>query len=141
MSDAKKPLLTIQDLITSSGKYPERANSKELTQEVKHNMELLLAAVNPFLAELGITSIKVSSGFRPAAVNAATPGSAKKSLHMVGKAVDLVDTGDALDKRIQSHPELLEKYGLWLESPASTPNWAHVDIGTRADRKIRIFQP
>ena len=142
MSDAaKKPLLTIQDLITSSGKYPERAKSKELTDEVRQNMQLLLAAVNPFLEALGITSVKVSSGFRPSAVNAATPGSAKRSLHMIGKAVDLEDPNNSLDKKIEAHPELLEKFGLWLESPKATPSWAHLDIGTRTARKIRIFLP
>lgn len=137
----ERAYLHLSDLITSSGKYPDRANHPELTPEVISNLEQLLKQVTALLNDLGVDHVEVSSGFRPSTVNANIPNAAKKSLHMIGKAVDLADPTNSLDKLIESHPELLEKHGLWLESPLATPSWAHLDIGTRSARKIRIFIP
>lgn len=116
-------------------KYPQDYNNNIL-----ENAKTLLKKVNALLADLGIISCTVSSGWRPATVNSAV-GGAKKSLHMEGKAIDLRDgTGD-LDKAIEAKPELLAKHGLWLEDPSATKGWCHLDIGTRSDRPIRIFKP
>jgi hypothetical protein len=134
-------MLTLDDWITSSGSHPERASDSELTDEVMANAQRLLDAVNPFLDELGITPPPVSSGFRPSTVNAALPNSAKRSLHMTGLAIDLRDKNNELDRIVVANSALLTKYGLWLESPASTPGWTHLDLGTRSDRPVRIFQP
>lgn len=132
-------MLTRNDIITASGKYPERLKHPELTTEVIKNIDTLIIKVNAFLQDLGITNIKVSSGFRPSEVNAGTKGAAKKSYHMIGMAVDLEDPHGDLDKLIKSKPELLDKYELWLENPDSTPTWTHLDIGTRSKRPVRIF--
>lgn len=133
---------TLNDYITSSGKYPERANSADLTEEVKSSANVLLSTVDQFLTELGYTeTLKISSGFRPAAVNAATAGAAKRSLHQSGRAIDIEDPDGKLDEAIKARPELLDKYGLWLEDPSFTPGWAHLDMGTRSARPIRIFIP
>ena len=134
---------TLEDWVTSSGKYPDRAKSMELTQEVKVNAGLLLELVNQLLAELGLdpSTLRISSGFRPSSVNSAIPNAAKKSLHMTGLAVDIEDPDNELDKLIASRPELLDKYGLWLEHSDSTPKWTHLDKGVRTQRKIRIFHP
>jgi hypothetical protein len=137
----KKFVLTLNDLLTSSGKYPKRVEHVECTEEVIANATVLLEKVNALLTELNITNVKVSSGFRPSDVNGAIPNAAKKSLHMTGKAIDLDDKDGAIDKAISEKPELLKKHGLWLESPDNTPNWCHLDNGTRTDRPIRIFKP
>lgn len=139
-------MITYENYITANGKYKERLKNQELTQEVKDNALKLLKKVNDLLAELGITDVKVSSGFRPSSVNASTPGSAKKSLHMECKAVDLIDDGmQSLGKLILSKPELLEKHGLWLEDLGYTKgrntNWVHLDMGNRSARKVRVFKP
>lgn len=135
--------LTLNSLITSSDKYPERAKSLELTKEVLENGEELVRRVNLLLAELEVDSSKVSSGFRPSLINQNIPNAAKKSLHMTCMAVDLVDDKDqTLAKLVASKPELLKKYNLWLEHPDNTKGWVHLDISkTRADRPIRIFRP
>lgn len=133
--------LNLDDLITSSGRYPSRRTSSDLTQEVRINLERLLPLVNALLLDLGVTQAKVSSGFRPAAVNAKIPGAAKKSLHMRGLAVDLTDPEGTLAKLLLAKPNLLDKYGLWLENPTHTPGWMHLDLGTRAARPLRIFNP
>lgn len=135
-------MITLNDWVTSSGKYPERAKSEDLTDEVKVNATSFLAVLNNFLQELTPdVDYSVSSGFRPSSVNSKIPNAAKKSLHMTGLAIDLVDADGELDKLIQSKPELLDKYGLWLEHPDKTIGWCHIDKGIRTQRKIRIFHP
>lgn len=134
-------IITLEDYITASGKYKDRLQSEELTDEVKENAIQLLNKVNQLLKELGITSCTVSSGFRPSAVNANIKGAAKKSLHMVGKAVDIADVNNEIGKKILTRPDLLKKYSLWLEDITCTKTWCHLDIGTRKDRELRIFKP
>lgn len=133
-------MLSLNDWITSSNKYPDRAKSSELTDDVKKNAQKLIDAVNGLLTELNFSAPKVSSGFRPSSVNAGV-GGAKKSYHMTGLAVDIVDQDGKLDEAIKNKSELLEKYHLWLESPDKTPGWSHLDMGIRTNRKIRIFLP
>jgi uncharacterized protein YcbK (DUF882 family) len=135
--------ITRNDVITASGSYPERLKSKELTQEVTDNIDKLIIPVNNLLAELGIKSVKISSGFRPSAINAAVANAAKKSAHQSGEAVDIIDDkGQSLAKKITL--KLLEKYDLYMEDPAYTigknTNWVH--LSTRKTRSgKRIFIP
>lgn len=135
-------MITLHNYITANHKYQSRLQSPELTQEVKDNATKLLKAVNSLLIELGIdvTGVEVSSGFRPSSINGAI-GGAKKSLHMRGLAVDLVDYNGHLCRLIEKNYDLLAKYGLWMEHPESTKGWCHLDLGSRADRRIRIFKP
>lgn len=145
------PLLTVEDVITASGTYPERLDSPDLTPDVRKNIQRLLSKVLPFLRELGVSEVKLSSGFRPASSNSSA-GGAKKSLHMSGFAIDIIDDDDqTLAKKIREQAEqlgsddLLHKYGLWMEHEDHTKgkytNWVHVDIGTRREREVRIFIP
>jgi hypothetical protein len=134
-------MIDLEDYITASGRYPERLNSDELTKAVKDNAVVLLNKVNQLLQELKIFDVKVSSGFRPSAVNAKVKGAAKKSLHMSGRAVDIYDPKHEIIQKIMARPDLLKKYDLWLEDPAATPQWAHLDNGTRTERALRIFKP
>lgn len=143
-----------KDYLTASGSYPDRATHKELTDEYKANSLKLLEKVNQLLADLGLgdKTHKVSSGFRPSAVNAATAGAAKKSLHTTCLAIDIIDDKDqSLARRIlkleqESKDGFLVKYGLWLEHPDYTKgkysNWCHLDLSTtRTPRKVRVFIP
>lgn len=137
----EKEIIDLENYITGSGKYKDRLQSNELTKEVKDNAVVLLNKVNRLLKKLGITSAKVSSGFRPSAVNAATKGSAKRSLHMIGKAVDIEDPKHELYKKIEEKPELLKEEGLWMEHKDNAPTWCHLDDSTsRTDRPVRIFR-
>jgi hypothetical protein len=133
-------MLKQYDVVTSSGKYKNRLLSKELTDEVLKNIDKLCLAINAAFAEIGIAAPKVSSGFRTAAANGAA-GGAKKSLHMQGLACDFEDVDGKLDAALSARPEILRKHGLFLEDPAATPSWSHVDLGQRADRPSRIFKP
>lgn len=118
----------------------------EFTPEILANAKKLLAQVNALLKELGIKKGDVTSGWRPAAINSQTQNAAKKSYHMLGLAVDLLDNKNQdLANLVGSRPDLLKKYNLWLEDPKSTKgkntNWVHLDIGVRADRPSRVFIP
>lgn len=142
--------INYNNYITASGKYPERLKNTELNQKVIDNSKILLKKVNALLLELGLENrvFDISSGFRPSSVNKATAGSAKKSLHMLGMAIDIVDDKkQTLAKLIMSRPDLLKKHGLWLEHPNSTigknTNWVHLDMDStiRKDRPSRVFIP
>lgn len=134
-------MITLTDYITASGKYPERLKSNELTEEVKANAVDLLNDVNKLLDEVGIPNRKVSSGFRPSNVNAGIKGAAKRSLHMTGKAIDLSDPDGQIAKKIAARPDLMRKYGIFLESPSHTKGWCHLDKANRSDRPNRQFIP
>lgn len=149
----EKEIISLDDLITSSNSYPERAKSSELTEELKENGASLLEKVNALLNDLGIEDVKVSSGFRPSGVNASIANAAKASLHQRCRAIDILDDKEqSLAKAIQKDAEenkensLLKKHGLWLEHPDSTKgkftNWCHLDdSNTRKDRPVRVFKP
>lgn len=127
-------MITLNDAITASGKYNDRLTNPECTDEVKTNLNELLIKVNSLLDELDLKDIRVSSGFRPSEVNAALANSAKKSHHVTGNAIDLLDNGGKLDELFSENIPMLEKHGLYLESPKSTIGWSHLqDIPTHSN--------
>jgi hypothetical protein len=100
----------------------------EYTPELQKNAIALVAAINAFMSDLGWEgSLKVSSGWRPAIINANTPGAAKKSKHQTCNACDLVDDkAQTLGFLVSKNHELLKKHGLFLENIASTRGWVHL---------------
>jgi len=141
-SKVEKQVITPKDyLMGRDSQYPQ-----ELTQEILDNIIILLEKVNAILWELKITKASVSSGWRPAAINSQVTNAAKKSLHMTGKAIDILDDkNQSLANKILTQPDLLKKYNLWLEDPACTKgkvtNWVHLDFGSRSERPLRMFKP
>lgn len=120
----------------------DKTHISELTPEIYNNVDDLLDKVNALLRDLEWPSpVYVSSGWRPAAVNASIPNSAKKSHHMIGKAIDIKDPKGELARAILNRPELLTKHSLWIEDPNFTKGWVHLDTGTRSKRPIQIFKP
>lgn len=128
-------------LITLEMYYMERDKQfpQELTDELRWNAASTVDRVNQLLEAFG-QDRGVNSGWRPAAVNAATPNAAKKSKHTTCQACDLEDKDGRLDAWCLSNPEALERIGLWQEDPRSTPNWCHVQIIPPASGK-RVFIP
>lgn len=127
--------LTLDDLITSSGQYPKRTESDELTDEVRANLIDLHARIVLLLAELDM-SPSITSGWRTKEAN-----KGRGRYHPLGKAVDLNDPSGAVKFKLIMNPELLAKYGLWMEHYAATPGWCHLDTGERKERPVRIFYP
>jgi hypothetical protein len=143
-----EPAITLDDWITSSGKYPERATNPELTYEIRSAAMGLVDKVNALFRELDLPKPKVSSGFRPSAVNATISGAAKRSGHLRGLAIDFADKDGSLDSILQSDSaqEVLARLGMWQEHPSKTEGWAHVDYIVRAEMnrpgcKPRQFMP
>lgn len=119
--------ITVKDVLTASGRYPQRETHPECTQEVKDNAQIMCDKVNACLDEIGYTGKRdVSSGFRPANVNASTKGAAAKSHHLIANAVDLFDPKGEIDQLCMDNQDILAKHGLFLEHPESTPNWCHL---------------
>jgi hypothetical protein len=139
MQNVKEIISLSQYLMGREVQYKDEYN-----QLVMDNAKELLIKVNNLLNDLGVTSAPVSSGWRPPSLNATIKNAAKRSLHMSGKAVDILDDKDqTLAKLILSKPELLKKYDLWIEDETKTvgknTNWVHLDIGVRQDRLVRKF--
>jgi len=111
----------------------------ELTDELRTNAASTVDRVNQLLEAFG-EDRKVNSGWRPAVVNAATPNAAKRSKHMTCQACDLADYTGSLDAWCVNNLEALERIGLWLEHPDSTPSWCHVQIIPPKSNN-RVFRP
>lgn len=139
----EKEIITLQNYLTANGRYKDRENHSELTDEYKSNARKLLDKVNALLYELKIKEADVTSGFRPNNVNSQIANAAKKSNHTICAAVDILDDyGQNLAKKITL--ALLEKYDLYMESPDHTKgkntNWVHLQIVKTKSGK-RIFIP
>lgn len=139
------PKLTFKDVLTSSGRYPDREKHPECTYEVILNAQKTIAQVNKLLDRIGAfhrnAAPSISSGFRPSDVNAATQKAATCSAHLTGEAVDLVDKDGYISKCIRaSGTDLLTQYDLYMEDESSTPGWCHLTIRPPKSGK-RIFKP
>jgi hypothetical protein len=118
----------------------------EWINTVQDNAKVLLQRVNAFLNEITLRDAYiVTSGFRPSYINKQVKNAAKASNHMRGKAVDILDDKEqTLGNFCLNHLDLLEKYGLWLESPKFTigqhTNWVHLQSEAPGSGN-RVFIP
>jgi len=101
----------------------------------------LILAINPHTNSL--VSGETNGGFRP--MNC--PVGAPASKHKMARAVDVYDPGNRLDDWLTTFDSedgkrnsMLEKYGLWRESPDDTETWLHLqDLPPKSGR--RTFRP
>lgn len=128
-------------MITLSDYYMgrDRRFPDELTDEKRSNAEEMVEKANELLQRFGETR-KVNSGWRPASINQATVGAAKKSKHMECLAIDLEDKDGTLDEWCMENLEVLQEIGLWLEHPDSTDGWCHLQIIAPRSGN-RVFKP
>lgn len=117
----------------------DRQYYAELTPELRANARETIRRVNLLLQRAGMAR-KVTSGWRPAAVNATVPGAAKGSKHINCIAIDLEDRDGRLDAWCMAHLEVLEEIGLWLEHPDATPDWCHLQTLPPGSGN-RVFEP
>jgi hypothetical protein len=123
-----------------------------LGHDLLHNAGITVEAANKLLvlAKLAGVTLEtsprtgsiVSSGWRPPAVNEATPGAAPRSKHLSCQAVDLYDPDGDLDDWLMTDDgqHVMQDLGLWLEHPAATKTWCHVQtVPPRSGR--RVFYP
>lgn len=113
--------------------------AKDYTPEISANIDSLLIALNKFRA-IYDKPMTVSSGWRPASLNAKVPGAAKKSNHIIGLACDFKDSDGALDAYCLANQDVLKECGLYLEHPDNTPGWCHLQsISPKSGN--RTFKP
>jgi hypothetical protein len=133
-------------MLTLSGYLMNRATEYPVSVEMLGNANSLLNRVEALLYDLGIEcdDEDIASGYRPGKYNVLAGGSTN-SAHKLCLAVDLHETSERqISSRITE--ALLEKHGLYMESPKSTVKvvdgktyyWCHLQ--TRPTRK-RIFIP
>jgi len=103
-----------------------RDKDHPLTKELEDNLTKLLEAVNKLRKAYG-KPMFVSSGYRPAAFNKAA-GGAKRSSHMSCQAVDFKDADREISKWCLANMDKLKEWRLYLEDPAYTPTWCHLQI-------------
>lgn len=140
-------MITIEQyLMGRESIYPD-----EYTPEIKANAEMTVSKVNALLEWLkgeGLPLEKnkqgslVNSGWRPPQINGQTKNAAPKSKHMTGQACDLYDPEGDIDAMLMSGigQAKLAEIGLWMENPAATKGWSHVQtIPPRSGQ--RTFYP
>lgn len=123
-----------------------------LGTDLLHNAQITIECANKLLALAKTAGVSleasprtgsiVSSGWRPPAINAATPGAAMRSHHLACRAVDLFDPDGDLDDWLMTDggQRALQDIGLWMEHPAATKGWAHLQ--TKPPRSgRRVFYP
>jgi hypothetical protein len=83
----------------------------------------------------------ISSGAR-CTVHNRKIGGARGSAHTLGKAADIKALKDSDYRRdlLTFLTARLDKYNLWMEDPAFTPSWIHIDCKVRLGTP-RIFKP
>ena len=108
--------------------------------EMKSNATQLLTRVNRFLQVFGQFR-RVRWGYVPSAeANAARPNPSLRSKHLTAQAVDLEDPEGDLDQFVMDNQQLLEKCGLWVQHPAGTKGYCHMQSVPPLSGR-RIFYP
>lgn len=109
----------------------DKEYAKELNAATVRAAEITVKRTNLLLAEFRYATgdseqRKVSSGWRPSALNASTLGASLRSKHIIGQAIDVSDPEGDLDTWCMDHLDTLARIGLWLEHPAATKGWCHL---------------
>jgi hypothetical protein len=112
-------MITLEDYF---GKVSHKYEPNDL---VKTNAEILLSRVNAIMVAIKWKPA-INSGWRPAEYNATIPNAAPRSKHITGQAIDIDDPTGELDKILFNNQYLLRKYELWMEHPAATRGWCHL---------------
>jgi hypothetical protein len=113
--------------------------ASEYSQEISDNLDALLIPINKVREAYG-KPMTVNSGWRPAVVNASTPGAATHSKHMIGLAVDIHDTDGAVKNWVLENLDMMQELGLYMEDFRWTPTWTHFQLGAPKSGH-RIFVP
>lgn len=133
--------MTQFDVLTTGGKFKYRealANDqvRAAAAETARRVTLLLQSFGPFAKE---TKERVlTSGFRDRDSNTRA-GGAKASAHLEGRAVDIEDKDGRLALYCVRNEDLLKHFQLWMEDPAFTKGWVHLQ--TRPVPLHQIFKP
>ena len=117
----------------------DKQYAEDLTPEIRVNAEKLLLKIEELFKRYGKTRA-VTSGWRPLSVQMRVNPKAPKSNHVTGNAIDIEDADGKFKEWCVFHLHHLEELGLWMEDPASTPTWVHLQQRPPKSGK-RIFKP
>jgi hypothetical protein len=112
--------------------------SQDFDENILKNAKRIVAKASELLAAFG-EKRKVTSGWRPPAINKMNNG-APKSQHLWANAIDLEDGNGRLKQWCITNIERLIELDLYMESPTVTHSWVHLQcIAPKSGN--RIFVP
>ncbi len=127
-------------MITEEEYLKKRDQAAPLDDTMKANMTRLLAKLNAlFQFHYRGAYYGISSGYRPATINA-NAGGAKRSAHLTCEACDLRDPDGRIAKFLFDNVQVLKTLDLYLEDPAATKGWCHLQSRPTASGR-RVFKP
>lgn len=126
-------------MLTRSDILMGRDVAYPLDELQEQNLEKTLATMQALEQLLGF-ELTVTSGYRPAAINARVAGAAPKSKHIQCLAVDFSDESGALAYWCLNNIDWLERLGLWMEHPDFTEGWVHLQVVPPKSGR-RVFKP
>lgn len=130
--------VTVDDVLTTSGKYRKRAIDFPPTPEMMINAARLARA----LSSVSLSThrdLVLTSGYRPTPINRKV-GGAPNSWHIHCAAADVADPKWELAKWVRAEEAFCAHLGLWMEDPRDTPGWVHFQIYPPASH-TRFFRP
>lgn len=131
--------------VTNSSTAKRLGISNEPTPEHLANLKLLAVNVFEPIRNHFNVPIFISSGYRSAALNAATPGSSATSQHCSGEALDLDQDGQPYGitnvmvfNFIKDH--LVFDQLIWEYGTAASPDWVHVSWESTGHQRKQILR-
>lgn len=125
--------LTVKDILTSSGKFPDRPKKWPPNAFQVGNAGELAARLNRLQTSFG-KQLKLSSGYRPKAINDQwlKKGGSPDSWHLDAAAADIEDPKGILAKWVHDEEGLVAHFGLWMEKTnrdnGKPRGWVHFQI-------------
>lgn len=113
--------------------------ASDYTQQISDNLDKLLIPLNK-IRDAWDKPMIVNSGWRPPSINAATPGAAAHSKHMIGLAADISDPDGSLWVWVLENLQLMKDLDIFMEDKRWTPGWTHFQLGGPLSGN-RIFVP
>ena len=122
--------------LTRTSQTALQDRNREEAQVYIAQLTLLAELLEVVRAHFG-RPLKINSGFRGPAVNAATPGSSKTSQHMRGEAADITIPGvDDADLRRWIVRDSNLQYGQCILERPPGRSWVHISIRGSRDPKL-----
>lgn len=135
MTKPTLPLTLEQYLMGRDKLAPPNSDQLEHAKVLIARINLLLTVHAP---ELAAHYTGITSGYRPPVVNNTVARPLANSTHVTCEGVDLADPFHFISVYLAARPDILEKAGLYMETPAFTKTWAHLQ--TRPTHN-RVYQP
>lgn len=123
-------------MITKADILMGRDKEYPLTPQLEVNLSILVQKINILEASCPF-KFKLTSGYRPGRFNTAAKG-AKNSAHLTCEAVDVADAKGILKEYLVKNIEILNKLGLYMEDPAKTKTWVHLQTRKTKNNPFKV---